>query len=129
MNKDLVISLDLAKNIKTFGVKQKSLFYYSRDLQILSYRSADIDRYYDYDKHSSAFTAGELAIILPEMIRYDNLDLWLRMTKYPDSYDIAYGFYNECRLTVQHPEFAEALGLMLIQLLEKGYDLEARTFE
>lgn len=78
---DQVTSLELSKKLKELGVKQESLFWWTRTFTRKSgeYKE-DSEWYLQFKKngiggHYSAFTVAELGELLPKSVNYENNDL------------------------------------------------------
>ena len=61
--KDQVVSVELAKRLKGFGIKQRSCFYYFKEQAMNQFELSD-SRYHNSEIYS-AFTVAELGEMLP----------------------------------------------------------------
>lgn len=119
-----VVSLELAKQLKELGVKQDSLFYWSKQVDQIHW-GLEHAKYFAVDKRQdvSAFTVAELGEMLPQNIQIDGMYFtwvsWLSMggwvvqyegVEKDDVYDINAQLHE-----------ADARAKMLIWLIEEGY--------
>lgn len=109
-----VCSLELAKKLKELGVKQESLFTWSREEPTVPYRLvygvAQPWQTADEEHAYSAFTVAELGEMLPSSIHHGNLQLW----KTRKGWTMAY--YPHHKMTADTE--ADARAKMLVYLLE-----------
>ena len=125
-----VVSLELAKKLKSLNVKQESLFYwithpYTGENQVIYYEDRNqlrddfIDNRY---KLVSAFTVAELGMMLPSRLWVDKKQYWIEY--YFDDGIKKWNLYfiTENREKVLHIVYekteADARAKMLIYLLE-----------
>ena len=114
-----VVSLELAKQLKELGVKQDSLFYWSKQVDQIHW-GLEHAKYFAVDKRQdvSAFTVAELGEMLPNQ----SMDLTVKLYKGNDAY------WAECHkwgkknhLIGGEETEAAARAKMLIWLIEEGY--------
>lgn len=109
-----VTSLELSKKLKELGVKQESLFYYSRVKHEQEYKlDFGIHGPYetkDLDHKISAFTVAELG----EMLPYAALGAYFNQFKGANDWSMGYGLEK----TINSDTEAEARGKMLVYLRE-----------
>ncbi len=69
MNPKHVCSLELAKELKAAGVKQKSMFYWCSTSGNVIFPTGEVRPTYELlDNKFAAFTAGEIGMILPPRV-------------------------------------------------------------
>lgn len=109
-----VVSLELAKQLKELGVKQDSLFYWSKQVDQIHW-GLEHAKYFAVDKRQdvSAFTVSELG----EM--FDDGDLFVK------AYGEVFNFRGTARIgelglinLMKNPDMSAK---MLIWLIEEGY--------
>lgn len=118
---ELCVSLELAKRLKEFGVKQESIFVHldsgvGKDIWLYSQA---INCYKPHEM-TSAFTAGEMGEMLPFRIFYNERWHGIEMVKGSREYVITYRFgVSQCpRLVIFDKTEANARAKMLIYLIE-----------
>lgn len=124
-----VTNLEISQKLKTFGVKQESLFWHCRWLEsgddiILSQEHLS---YGQTVPIASAFTCSELGEMLPEIIddEEDKTEHQLYFYKRMKAYFVAYRFEDEdgtwsTTYVEQANTLADAMGKMLCYLYENG---------
>ena len=144
MNTKYVTSLEISKKLKDLGVTQESEFYWGKQLGFggnnfrLDTRG-DLIRYemiitevfgeklfeekYKYEMFISAYLTDELLEILPSAIEDEDETFRLTIEKtgenlYP--YEVAYRMNIETLGISYRNELSNALGKMLITLIEQG---------
>lgn len=126
---ELCVSLEIAKKLKSLGVKQNiNLFYWAESPHLMHYdvetkeheiietRTDLLSVYYrpeEMIEKWAAFTASEIMDLLPHHI---NRGASLKITKSPNIYFCEYGYGEE---NTEDKNLANCLGLMLIAILEK----------
>lgn len=126
-----VCSLELAKKLKELGVKQESIFYWTRSYtRKTGVFQADSKYYLAYSKNKkyyaeyecSAFTVAELGEMLPEEIEKDGFVYTWLPSKEDGTYWFSYSRMNENKEGVGYNQYADteadARAKMLIYLLE-----------
>lgn len=137
-----VCLLELAKQLKELGVKQRSIFYHITFINTSSARYDknneqvwnDIigeDEWDDYKERSylkklrrySAFTVAELGEMLPTQFYWEDSAeyVYLRIEKYPDYYKLSYFDHDDKWFdwySIEDVSEANARAKMLIHLLE-----------
>jgi hypothetical protein len=85
-----VVSLDLAKRLKEWGVKQESLVYWC-DIPIITPPQYELEIRPFPDKRAySAFTVAELGEMLPPTIKHEQRRLGLTSIAYSDGWEVGY---------------------------------------
>jgi len=112
-----VTSLEISKKLKELGVKQESLFYFSRpypEHQYCVFRQVQNDT--KKDPKISAFTVAELGEMLPVFVGTE----WLQIQ--PNrSGDYWMVFYGDGQPKMEREKhLANAVGKMLIYLIENN---------
>lgn len=131
MNTRFVTSLELSRKLKEAGVSQESSFYWweieNKD-SFLSYCDDDYSGATN-SKCFSAYTAGELAELLPETIQnkdfkeetYFKPTCFLIMEKAGTGWMVDYkNRFDTCYFEIFHENLIEAMSLMLLKLKEEG---------
>ena len=125
---DQVVSVEVAKKLKEIGVEQESLFYW----RVWNDETVDCAiGYEDYDfsgagrkivERISAFTVAELMEQLPAVIETKAGRYRLTIEKYEHLWYVSYiGTAGDALETILNKKLADALGEMLIWLVERGY--------
>jgi hypothetical protein len=125
-----VPNLELCKRLKALGFEQETYCYWypipkviekgiiiENGYEILIGKNA---RTYGSAVTFSAPTVAELVEELPSTIRYEKLDLWLKLIKYSDNYNCFYGWGGESRLDQQDENLSNVLAKMWIHLKENN---------
>ena len=132
MNTKHVTSLEISKKLQELGVKQESLFFWNWQEQLV----CSIDKQYqhtveidqtsidsDNDTEFSAYLTDELLEILPSAIEDEDETFRLTIEKTgenPYPYKVAYRMNIETLGISYKNELSNALGKMLITLIEQG---------
>lgn len=125
-----VVSLELAKKLKELGVKQESLFYWNCDDEGYTSRidqenkHGQKDRFFIGDTVTftwlsySAFTASELAEMLPNTIEAESGDeLYLQLMNDDGEWAV---YYDEDFPIFTDKSLVEALAACLIHLIKNN---------
>lgn len=115
---DQVCSLELAKKLKEFGVKQDAYFSHNPYGIFITRQIKEDELWF-----VSAFTVAELGEMLPFRLRLPDNDHWLRCSKSDDFWEVRYVTYHKFEGAwhiVQGKTEADARAKMLIHLIEKG---------
>lgn len=149
--KKLCCSLELAKRLDGLGLPQESLFYwrtvgekYAKTLKEFPFSGAlmgdgsPIIQYAEDEEHApmvqyehkfSAYTAGELGELLPEIIKGSELDYSLNIWKEYAGWGVGYHWVEDTRGVVivgdrevrfTDESLVDAMAKMLIYLIENG---------
>jgi len=117
---DQVCSLELAKKLKGFGVKQDSYFYWTKTVAGKRWKVFTVDYLKHFHKYEeerySAFTVAELGEMLPDYCDFtqkhtnvNTKEVWYRC------------YYEGTNFWFDEKTEAEARAKMLIYLLETGF--------
>lgn len=127
--KNQVVSLEIAKQLKSLGVKQDAHFYWKPwndgSASLVEMKTADLG-----DTHGdavSAFSVAELGELLPPMVKKEYNGVKEQIYKYiwengsRDLWSVGY-FTHDFKVRLQEfaPTEADARGKMLIYLLHYG---------
>lgn len=129
-----VVSLELAKQLKELGVKQDSLFYWSKQVDQIHW-GLEHAKYFAVDKRQdvSAFTVAELGEMLPLHIMLGKLKLTMAKSHNYNGDFYSVGYFplkdrDSLDINLQHDSAifferneADARAKMLIWLIEEGY--------
>lgn len=128
-----VTNLETSKKLKELGVEQESIFFWIQTYDstlapILNHsiaRTPDVrgDLYLvdksPNERNYSAFTASELAEMLPEIIKLNDVINWVEITKYGKEYQARYRtFKTPSKIYSREKSLVEALAACLIYLKE-----------
>lgn len=128
-----VTSLETSKKLKELGVEQESIFFWIQTYDstlapILNHsiaRTPDVrgDLYLvdksPNERNYSAFTTSELAEMLPEIIKLNDVINWVEITKYGKEYQVRYRtFEMPSKICGREKSLVEALAACLIHLKE-----------
>lgn len=130
--KNLVCSRRLSKRLKDLGAKQDSLFYWYAHREMGTHELIEwrvIDNRAGSEESLSAFTVGELALLLPPFYEDDEDGTRHFLVIYPnarkDMWLVDYRFetaktYSQTFIECEK-KLADAMAQMLIYLLEKDF--------
>lgn len=125
-----VTSLEISKRLKELGVKYESLFDWydvGNDVYYLGSNTDAANNAKDYSNSTaigyeqriiSAFTCAELGEMLPLTINGVYMSIFRE--KGLESWDVAYGTFDKQNIWEQAETLADAMGKMLIYLIENG---------
>jgi hypothetical protein len=118
-----VCSLDLSKRLKELGVKQESVFCWTRSRSTKDYELSSgtcIWETADKDGHVAAFIVAELGEMLPEEISHAGMKRVLVIGKPLGDWLVSYRNAKLGKMEFKADTEADARAKMLIYLIEQG---------
>lgn len=111
---NIVTSFETSRKLKELGVEQDHSLFLTGNGRAYTIRSSSF-KHLDYDYYTAAFTAEEFGTLLRKSV----LDLNLEAFQASETWQVTCNF-NGNLLVVQSETMAEALGLLLVKILENN---------
>ena len=134
--KDIVCSLEYAKNLEELGIKQDSLFYHCKEkgfgspfnvIKDRNIASQGYNQHMSIHKIASAFTSDELGRMLPKEIKIENICYYLEIamgntnnSKWLIMYNASYENRSKQLYYTKEKKEADARAKMLIHLIKNN---------
>lgn len=117
-----VTNLELSKKLKELGVKQRSTFYWHKNIGNQFYIKRMLIHTVNVKSDISAFTASELGEILPKRLIGDHPLWYLTIHCNDNYYNVGYETFNgkiEKDFEARDKNMTNAMAKMLIYLIEQ----------